>query len=503
LTRASFDRSIPFATMSDHISMTRRQCCLVAMALLAAGCSTGESRSALISEKKERELGQEAASEVERTVGLVRDPALVGYVSEIGRRLVAHTSTPDAPYRFHVADETEPNAFALPGGFVYVTRGLLALANSEDELAGVMGHEIGHVVARHSVRQIEASTPFSILFGIPSAIVGIVSPALGGIVGGVGKLASGLVLAPYSRDQEREADQIGIQLAARAGWDPAGLPSMLHTLERDEALAGGDPSRISFFANHPATPERVRNTTAAAKALTRGPGRSIAAPRPVFLARLDGLVVGSDPANGIFVKNVFQHPGLALALDMPAGWKTKNVPAAAIASEPDGRAAVALQLAADGNDPLAGAREDGLEEKEVSQVTRTTIAGLPAAQLIARDREVRMHLTWIAYQGHVFRVTGISPPRAFETYREAFARTAASFRPLRRDERERMTEVRLRPRPARAGESVAAFVSRIGGTWKVDQTAVANGIAANATLDDGFAMKVPIRQRYTEGPAPK
>ena len=230
------------------------------------------------------------------------------------------------------------------------------------------------------------------------------------------------------------------------------------------------------------------NTTAAAKALARGPGRPIAAPRPAFLARLDGLIVGPDPANGIFVKNVFQHPGLALALDVPAGWKTKNTPAAAIASEPDGRAAVALQLAADGNDPLAGAREDGLDEKEASQVTRTTISGLPAAQ-------VRMHLTWIAYQGHVCRVAGISARRAFETYREAFARTAASFRPLRRDERERMAKLRLRPRPARAGESVAAFVARTGGTWKPDQTAVANGIAASATLDDGFAAGPEVRAR--------
>jgi predicted Zn-dependent protease len=487
----------------DRLLMTRRQCCLGLMALLAAGCSTGESRPSLISENKERELGQEAASEVERTIGLVQDPALVGYVREIGRRLVAQTPQPGAAYEFYVADETEPNAFALPGGFVYVTRGLLALANSEDELAGVMGHEIGHVVARHSVRQIEASTPFSILFGVPSAIVGIVSPTLGGILGGVGKLASGLVLAPYSRDQEREADQIGIQLAAKAGWDPAGLPSMLRTLEREEALAGGDPSRISFFANHPATPERVKNTTAAAMTLTRGPGRPISAPRPVFLARLDGLVIGPDPANGIFVKNVFQHPGLALALDMPAGWKTKNTPVAAIASEPDGRAVVALQLAADGDDPVAGAREDGLDEKDASRVTRTTIAGLPAAQLIAQDREVRMHLTWIAYQGHVYRVAGISTPRAFETYRETFARSAASFRPLRRDERERMTEVRLRPRPARAGESVAAFVTRTSGTWKADQTAVANGIEAGAVLQDGFVMKVPIRQRYTDRQSPK
>ena len=485
--------------MSDErILTTRRQCCLGLMAMLAAGCSTGESRPSLISAQKERELGQEAASEVESTVGLVRDPALVGYVSEIGRRLVAHTSTPDAPYQFHVADDAEPNAFALPGGFVYVTRGLLALANMEDELAGVMGHEIGHVAARHSVRQIEASTPFSILFGVPSAIVGIVSPALGGILGGVGKLASGLVLAPYSRDQEREADQIGIQLAARAGWDPAGLPTMLRTLEREEALAGGDPSRISFFANHPATPERVKNTTAAAKALTRGPGRPIAATRPAFLARLDGLIVGPDPANGIFVKNLFQHPGLALALEMPAGWKTKNTPAAAIASEPSGHAAVALQMAAEGSDPVEGARQDGLEERELSRLTRTTIAGLPAAQLVAQDREVRMHLTWIAYRNQVFRVSGIAAIRTFETYREAFARTASSFRPLRRDERERMTELRLRPRPARAGESLAALVTRTGGTWKPEQTAVANGIAVDAKLDEGFAVKVPIRQRHTE-----
>ena len=206
-----------------------------------------------------------------------------------------------------------------------------------------MGHEIGHVVARHSVRQLEASTPFALLFGVPSAIVGVVSPGLGGILGGVGKLASGLVLAPYSRDQEREADRIGIELAARAGWDPAGLPSMLHTLEREEALAGSDPSRVSFFANHPATPERVKNTTAAARTLTRGAAHPIAATRPTFLAHLDGLVVGPDPASGIFVGNVFQHPDLGLALEMPAGWKTKNTPAAAIAMQPNGRAAVALQ----------------------------------------------------------------------------------------------------------------------------------------------------------------
>src|SRR5262249_45114147 len=126
--------------MSDEgLRMARRQCCLGAMALLAAGCSTGESRPSLISEKKERELGQEAAGEVERTVGLVQDPVLVGYVREIGRRLVAQTPQRNAPYEFHVADQTEPNAFALPGGVVYVTPGRLALAHSQDAPAGALG----------------------------------------------------------------------------------------------------------------------------------------------------------------------------------------------------------------------------------------------------------------------------------------------------------------------------------------------------------------------------
>jgi len=477
---------------------TRRQCCFGLVAALTApalaGC--GASRPSLVSAKKERELGQEAAREVERTVGLVQDPALVGYVREIGRRLAAQAPSPDAPYEFHVADDQAPNAFALPGGFVYVTRGILALTNSEDELAGVVGHEIGHVVGRHSVRRLEASTPFALLFGVPSAIVGVVSPALGGILGGVGKLAGGLVLASYSREQERDADRIGIDLAARAGWDPAGLPSMLHTLEREQALAGSDPSRISFFSNHPATPERVRDTTAAARTLTRGGARPIAPTRPAFLTRLDGLVVGPDPASGLFAGNTFQHPDLGLALEMPAGWKTKNTPDAALAMQPNGRAAVALHLVAKGDDPAKGAREDGLDDEAVGRLRRGTISGLPAAQLIAQDSDTRMHLTWIAHQHLVFRVAGLAGIRDFESYRETFARAASSFRPLRGDERDRIVETLLRSRPLHAGESLAAFIARTGGAWKVEQTAVANGVTVDAKLEEGFAVKVPLRQRY-------
>jgi len=161
---------------------------------------------------------------------------------------------------------------------------------------------------------------------------------------------------------------------------------------------------------------------------------------------------------------------------------------------------VALETSGEGRDPVDGARKDGLDESHLQQITRRTIAGLPAAQLIAQDREARMHLTWIAYRGRVFRVAGVSAIRSFETYRETFARTASSFRPLRQDERDRITEARLRARPARAGESLTELVKRAGGVWKVDRTAVANGVAADAKLADGFPVKVPISQRHAARP---
>jgi len=137
-----------------------------------------------------------------------------------------------------------------------------------------------------------------------------------------------------------------------------------------------------------------------------------------------------------------------------------------------------------------------LDDEAVGRLRRGTISGLPAAQLIAQDSDTRMHLTWIAHQHLVFRVAGLAGIRDFESYRETFARAASSFRPLRGDERDRIVETLLRSRPLHAGESLAAFIARTGGAWKVEQTAVANGVTVDAKLEEGFAVKVPLRQRY-------
>src|SRR5512134_4060477 len=200
--------------------VSRRQCCAGLVTLLgglaAGGCIT-------VSPQEERQIGRQEAQEVERTVGLVRERRLVGYIEALGARLARVAGRADISWQWNVADDAEANAFSLPGGWVYVTRGLLALSNREDEVAGVLAHEMAHILERHGVSRVRAATPLAVLFGVPSGILGMVSPSLGGIVGGVGRVVSGLTLAPYSREQELEADRIGIALSARAGWDPIAL----------------------------------------------------------------------------------------------------------------------------------------------------------------------------------------------------------------------------------------------------------------------------------------
>lgn len=270
----------------------------------------------------------------------MREPALAAYVQAVGAKLAAVSERPAGPWQFLVVDRPEPNAFALPGGHVYVTRGLLALANSEDELAGVLGHEIAHVTASHSTKRLGAAVataPLAIASGLAGLAVGIVSPALGSAVAGAGELVTeGLVLAPYSREQEHEADEIGQTLAARAGYDPAALPRFLETLDREVALAPGQKREgSSFFDSHPLTPDRVARTEERARQLARAAASPIAGARGAFLAKLDGLVVGEDPAQGVFQGRVFLQPELGLALDFPAGWKTRNTNEAVGALSPE------------------------------------------------------------------------------------------------------------------------------------------------------------------------
>jgi len=477
--------------------------CLLLASLQAAACSinpvSGLPEVTLISAEGENKIGEEEAKKVEAQMGLLNDPQFLPYLDALGQRLAKESPRQDVTHRFHLVDMAEPNAFALPGGYIYVTRGLLALVNSEDELAGVVGHEIGHVAARHTVQKISKQGPFAVVFGIASGLTGMVSPFVGNVIGGVGDLTQGLLFSPYSRSQENEADRVGQEMAAKAGWEPAALSSFLSTLEREVELMSKEQRKPSFFDSHPATPDRVKKTAEHAKELTRVARAPISATPDAFLARLDGMVYGQRAANGVFEGRTFLHPDMNFHVLFPEKWQHENTPEKLVAAAPNGEAAVVVVAVAEGTDPLEGAR--ALEKKTktdvVAKTEKVTIGDLPAAHTVIKaDGKVTLDLTWIAHGGLIYQVVGLAPTKDFATLQALFHGVAHSFRPLSASERAGIKEQRIRLVKAQAGESIEALAARTNSAWKKEQIAVMNNLAPGDQLKEGQLIKVAIAEPY-------
>src|SRR5262245_28809270 len=475
-------------------------------ALLLPACArnpvSGRPEFVVVSKATEAKLGEEAAAEVKREMGLVDDPALIAYVRTVGARLAAQSPRQDVTYTFEIVDQPEPNAFALPAGHVYVTRGMLILLDAEDELAGVLAHEIAHVAARHAVQRVSRAAPLGILTGVVATATGVVSPLLGGVVGGVGGTVNEAMLAPYSRDQEREADRVGQEIVARAGFDPAGLGQALAALQRMEQATEKGPRRASFFDSHPGLSERVERVTAHAAELPRSTAQPVAANSNDFVRHLDGLVVGDDAAQGVFEGPVFLHPVIGFSVRFPDGWKTQNTPAQVAAAAPDGNTGLIVTLAADGDDPAAGVRAFEQEAKRQIGVPlrRSTVNGHPVVQAsVAADsggRPVALELAWIALGGHVYRLAGITPASGVAALRPRIDAVLASFHTLTPAECANVPQRRLRLEAARAGDTPATIARRSQTPWSPEMVAIVNGVEVDTPFTVGRLVKVARTERY-------
>jgi len=463
----------------------------------------------------ETELGDDAAVAVERQIGLVHTPPeIAGYVKAIGARLVKDPAVrADVAYRFEIVDMAEPNAFALPGGFIYVSRGLLAVLNSEDELASVIGHEVGHVAAHHHLRHAMMETPLlpvRLAAGLGGLATGIVSPGLGKIVSGVGSAPGSLTLATHSRAQEDEADEIGQKLVADAGWDPGAMATVMDALSREAELAGRDPNRHGFLDTHPTTPARSRSTLERAATLQVAQIAPIVPDRRRFYERLDGLLYGAPASHGVVVDGEFLHPDLDLRIAFPDAWKVENAPQSVVAAPESGDAVAVFTIAAEGNDPSAVAnevvRKASLEVE--GRVEPTRIGGFDAARVSARSREgwsTRYHhlIAWIHQGGVIYQIAGTTLEGNWSRHQDAISRTVESIRPLGPADRRRVHEARLRIVEAQRGETLAALLERVGSAWSPERAAAANGIAANAALQPGQALKVACFEIYAPTQSPR
>jgi len=362
----------------------------------------------------------------------------------------------------------------------------------------VLGHEIGHVAARHTVQRVSRQGPFALITNLVSGVTGFFVPIVGDIVGGVGNFAQSLVFSPYSRGQESEADDVGQKMAAKAGWNPLGLATFLDTLGREEALLSDGPRKPSFFDSHPATPDRVKHTTKNAKDLKQAVREPISASRNVFLARLDGLVVGQRAANGIVQGPTYRHPDLNFFIQFPASWTVDNTPVQLAAAPKEGGKAVVLRAVAKSDDPLDGVRalEQASKAQLMSKTQTTTINGLRAAKTQVGDSRVTADLTWLAYHGTIYQIAGIAETKNFDAVRQVFQTVVQSFRPLTAEERNSIREKRLSLVKAHAGETVEALTTRSGSAWKANQVVVANGLQGTETLQEGQLIKITVEEPY-------
>jgi predicted Zn-dependent protease len=314
---------------------------LALLGILTAGCAvnpvTGRRELSLVSPQQELQIGSEGYKAVVAEYGLYDDPALQDYVHEVGLKVARASHQPSLAWHFAVLDDPTVNAFAMPGGYIYVTRGILAHLNSEAQLAGVLGHEIGHVTHRHSAERITQQQ----LYGLGLGVATIFSQTVRRY-GDLAEQGLGLLFLKYSRDDERQADELGVAYSTGGGYDPREIPSTYAMLNRLGEQSG---QRLpGFLSTHPDPGNREVTTAELAKLAVRGKTGLVVNGR-AYVQRMDGLVFGSDPRQGYFVGDEYIHPTLRFQLTFPAGWKHEDTRAAVAAQEPGQQAVVQLTLA--------------------------------------------------------------------------------------------------------------------------------------------------------------
>ena len=458
----------------------------------------------LETQQDDKDIGASAAERVKAEMGLIEDARLVDYVQTLGRRIAQGAG--GFRYEFSVVDQAAPNAFALPGGHIYVSRGLLQLSNSEDELACVLGHEIVHVAARHAAaRQQKARiTPNPLM--LPGVVLGTVfGESVGRATTEPFRAFNAPYVASFSRDQERTADQQGQRLAARAGFDPGGMASFLDKLSRYEQATFGYSRLPSFMDSHPLTTERMNTASAEAGLLRWQRQAGVAASHESFLGKVEGLVVGPRAAEGVFIGQRFLHPDLDFSIRFPRNWRTVNSQMSVGAVSPSRNVQIFLSQPTRGSDPKAAARAflaDAGERMRIEVVDQKDmkIGRADAYRIHARApvRGARLggQLTWIAHQDRVYRLTAIALAGEGKDYIGRARNTARSFRPLTPQERESIRERRLRLVRAKDGETLEALGERSGNLADLRVLAVANDVTSTGRLPAGQLLKVARSEPY-------
>ena len=467
---------------------------LVLLCLFYAPPTVGFNLSDLMmSPEQEKRIGaREHVRILAQFGGAYDDPELVSYVKSIGDFLVLTSAASGTRFTFTVLNSPVVNAFALPGGYVYVTRGLIALADTEAELAGVLAHEIGHVAARHGA---ERQTQ-SVLANLGLIILGAATDSPTAV--GLGQLGASAIISSHSREDEFEADTLGVQYLSRAGFSPQAMSSFLAKLESHHALdlkiQGRSATQgFGFFDTHPRTADRV------ARAIKTAGVANVTNPivaRDVYQRKIDGVVFGDDPAQGLIEGQRFIHPDLRFEFTVPKGFVLHNTPSAVLARGEDG---AALKFDLDKQDVRTGMKnyiqKIWAPASQFTNLSAFTVDGFAAASAIVQgtqNGQADVRLVAISSDTNtIYRFVFILPQRNAYSVDRQFRKTTFSWRRISVEEAARIKPKHLRIYEVRQGDTLRSIANHFPfASHRLDRLLVLNALARDAVLRPGERLKV-------------
>lgn len=480
---------------------TSRHSILLAILLTAfqASCAvnpaTGRREFMLVSEGQEIALGRDADPQIVAAFGLYPDSGMQRYLRGLGDELAALSERPHLPWTFRVLDDATVNAFALPGGYNYVTRGIMAYFESEAELVSVMGHELGHVTARHGAQQMSQQQ---------LAAVGLVATSVllpENLQGFVGLAAAGVqvLFLKFSRDDESEADMLGLRYMSAARYDPYQMPNVYEMLNAVSMAATGGERLPTWLSTHPDPVDRGERILALIDSLPRPLGSTVE--RDSYLARLEGMTFGNNPREGFFRGQLFLHPELEFQLSYPSGWATQNQRSMVAAQAPDKDAIMVLTLE-EGSSARTAAdqfvRQEGIQS---GAIAGRSVNGLTAVSLefqaTVQDGTLEGGAYFIEFDGRVFRVLGYSTPSGWNGYRAAFRSSAESFDRLTDQEALAVQPLTLSIVTLVNDMTIEQFASRYPSQVDLDKLMLLNRRERSERIPAGTRLK-----RVVGGPLP-
>jgi predicted Zn-dependent protease len=466
-----------------------------------SGCAvnpvTGERDFVLMSEEQEINLGKTYHPQIIRQYGAYEDPALQAYVSRVGEALAAKSHRGDLIFRFTVLDSPMVNAFALPGGYIYITRGIMAYLNSEAELAGVLGHEIGHVTARHGVRQQATATVAGIFSAVVAAETG--SQAIGDL----SQILGGALLSGYGRSYELQADRLGAEYLERIGYDAENMIEVIGVLKDQEEFSKqraqdeGEEAQTyhGVFATHPRNDERLQEVIAAAKKYQTDAEQD--PDRLEYLKVIEGTIYGDSPEQGIVRNDTFYHSKLGVALELPEDWRIDNQPAQLVMTSRDKNAFMQLTV----ND--LNKRETPeqylariLNNPNAQQARSLEISSLPAYTLLA---EVNTNVgrrpgrfTVIFKDNRAYLLAGLVENSGdLARFDDIFLATATSFHTLTDKERELARPYRIQLYTVKPGDTYASLAKKTPfPNYREERLRLINGQYPDGEPEPGTIIKL-------------